>query len=185
MRVYVWENCQEETAWLSTDNAAISDEGFCGSPLRAQWAAPAARVVRMSDSGERLRAADFTLLDMSELAISETAKARVGDFLEQYGELLPVEADGEMFYAYNVTTLLPALDEAGSKVESDDYEGARTILWISEFSFKSQELAGAEVFKLDIDPCGDVYLTESAFDRLRTAGLSDENVMLVWDDAAV
>jgi hypothetical protein len=81
-------------------------------------------------------------LKMGALVLDAKAKLALGSFLSKFGQLLELhrEGDGEVLWLYNVTNVIPCLDEA--KSERDE-----TGMIMSEAFDESKVPKAASVFK--------------------------------------
>ena len=102
--------------------------------------------------------ADFGWLLPGTIILSEKAHAILKDFLQQFGELLLVDCEGEARYFYNVTNIVPCIDfEKSGKVE--------TAVVKPEFLQDAIPL-DAQIFKDPRTAGGRIYLTQAAKDIL-------------------
>ncbi len=99
------------------------------------------------------------------------------DFLEPNGELLPITCNGESFFLFNVTRIVDALDEPNCKLERFDDGG---VMYVDEYAFLKEKLAGETVFKLPQLPLGWVYVTDPFVKRVRAAILKGFEFRHVW-----
>ena len=67
---------------------------FAGSKIRDTWSAPKMRLIQHDERGA-LRSSDAPWLLASILAFKNKATQHMRRFLEQYGELLPIECGGK------------------------------------------------------------------------------------------
>jgi hypothetical protein len=98
----------------------------------------------------------------------------LSDLLEGRGELLPLEVEGggdlyRELYAFNITRLSDALDEA--KSEFKRFESSGRIMRVERFEFDPGRLAGETVFKLAQKPKWHDFVTGAFMRRVQEAGL--------------
>jgi len=105
---------------------------------------------------------------------SARAVEALSDLLEGRGELLPLEVEGggdlyRELYAFNITRLSDALDEAKSELKRFESDG--TIMRVERFEFDPGRLAGETVFKLAQMPEWHDFVTGAFMRRVQEAGL--------------
>ncbi|WP_444941262.1 hypothetical protein ACJJI3_01585 [Microbulbifer sp. ZKSA004] len=130
----------------------LSNEGFEGSPI--------------PDISSGLGAT---------LVLSPKAKRYLGDLLESYGELLPVEAEGEVYYLFNCRTF----GQEDLDVSQHEYLGDTPIsLKALAFTGDAEKLA---TFKSKFENCATVFCNEQfkcAVEKFELTGISfDENLV--------
>ncbi|MEN6448887.1 MAG: hypothetical protein ABFC96_00210 [Thermoguttaceae bacterium] len=108
---------------------------------------------------------------------SQRAVDALRDLLEPNGELLPLVSKLGNYYAYNITTLVDALDRNRSQIEwLKDQVIAGTI---ERYEFIPERLEGLSVFRI-IESWTDVYITEAFAARVRECHLDGFNMIPVW-----
>lgn len=183
MRVYRWAPEPESAAWLSPsdENGLVRMDAIsCGRRAANTWTPIRVDIVDTDETGSSLGPVDVTSLGASLRVLSGRAVAALGEYLESFGELLPLECPGHTYFAYNVTCLIDALDEGEADVTY--FPDTQRVMMVDRYVFKKEALADAHVFKLTRDPCGFILLTERAVERLTSSGCSGINVELVWED---
>lgn len=159
---------------VGTDHAIY--RRFDGTPLGASWKE---LVIHAADeSDERAQLPDFALLGVVPV-FSEQAVNALRDILEPNGELLPLRHARRKYFAYNVTTVLDALDEERSRVSRFSDGG---IMSIEGYVFRSEALNKAAIFKIPQFPGAFVYVTEVFADRVRRAELLGFVFRQIWTD---
>jgi hypothetical protein len=132
--------------------------------------------LEVNENGTRLTYSDFPWLGAHAPILREPAVTVLGPILETYGQVMPLE--GAPVWLFNVTRVLPALDEQRSKiVRFDDGD----ILTIEEHVFLADEIGGTEIFKLP-GRASATLVTRRFVDRVRDAGLRGVCFELLWSD---
>lgn len=109
---------------------------------------------------------DISLWDGATLVLSPKAYRYLGDSLADYGESLPVDVAGEIFYIFNCLRIAPE-DEALTKFE---YEGD-IRLGLEQLAFKS-EASENLVFKSVLQSCITVYCNGRFKEAVESFGLT-------------
>jgi hypothetical protein len=111
---------------------------------------------------------------------SQRAVEGLREFLEPNGELLPVLTALGTYFAYNLTTVVDALDTENSEIFWHDI---RTKKWrareVNVFRFKPRSLDGLTIFKIPQMPVA-IYVTEPFVQRVRELGLNGMWITKVW-----
>jgi hypothetical protein len=148
---------------------------FDGSPRAASWRPVRVTRLKQWEDGSRLLPSDFPV--DAGFAISRAAKEQLGSCLEEAGELLPLDCSDGDFWTLNVTRLVDALDETGSKMLRASDSGS--ILLIHRYRFHTERL-GSEIFKLSQTPRGLIYFTDAFVNRVKATTLKGLDFKLVW-----
>jgi hypothetical protein len=81
-------------------------------------------------------------------------------FLEQAGELFPVDYNGQIFTVTNITLFLDALDY--SKAEFPAHSANRPPTRVARYAFSEDALSGRALFKLSEDWGRNIYVVEDS-----------------------
>ncbi len=174
--VYVLEphaNRYDNLRLASEADIERSIDGFRGQPMGDSWVPLRAEVHR-----PQFPVGPDTSTDFPGLALWPVFSARgveaLSDLLEGRGELLPLEVEGggdlyRELYAFNITRLSDALDEA--KSEFKRFESSGRIMRVERFEFDPGRLAGETVFKLAQMPKWHDFVTGAFVRRVQEAGL--------------
>lgn len=154
-------------------DGAIHD-AFSGQPLAANWKAPV--VVAADDDQNVAEFADFALLGTIPVFSLRALEALL-DLLKPNGEALPLRCKCGEYFAYNVTRVLPALDEANSSITR--FSTGR-VMSIGRYVFRPEQLGGAAVFKIPELPKAYVFVVDSFVERARATGLTGLTFSLLW-----
>lgn len=145
---------------------------FNGSPRASSWIPIRMKRLTHSEDGRRERPSDFPF-GTNQLVLSARAHAALRDVLAAHGELLRLsERDGDEWWIFNCTRVIPALDLDRAKLlrSPDD---VNRILIIHEHAFHpgAVSASGAEIFRLAEQPFGKTYFTDRFVERVRLSGL--------------
>ena len=147
---------------------------FDGSPLAPQWFPASITAADEDDASAELR--DFALLGTVPI-FSLRALDVLLDLLKANGELLPLRYPRREYFAYNVTLLLPALDESASTIER---VSTGRILFIDKYVFRPGVLEGVVLFTIIQRPKAFVFLTDRFVKRVKSARLTGFSFPLLW-----
>jgi hypothetical protein len=141
---------------------------FDGQSLADSWVEPEVTVFE-GDLEKHLPAGDFPSLIGVIPVFSEKAALALRDVLEGHGEVLPLSCDFANYYAFNVTRVIPALDEAASRFRrfSDGLTSA-----ILSYEFQSDVIRDVAIFKMPYVHKSLVYVTDPFVDRVQQVGLT-------------
>lgn len=164
-------------------NFALRDEHlnsifneFDGRSLAEDWVPLPIKAADEDDEVAEL--ADYALLGTIPV-FSERAVDALSGVLRQNGELLPLLYERRPYFAYNVTTVIDALDQQRSSVKSF---ADGQIMWIDRYAFTVAPLATATIFKIPELPRAYVFVTDKFVDLARPAGLQGIEFKHIWTD---
>lgn len=152
---------------------------FDGTPLAHEWTP--LEITAVDEDDELAVLGDHALLGTIPV-FSEPAVSILSDFLEQNGELLPLVYSRGRYFAYNVTTVVNALDEDRSKLVR--FSTGR-VMSIEEYVFKQEALSDRPIFKIPELPRAYVFVTDIFVERVRAGALHGFDFLPVWDGSAV
>lgn len=180
MTVYELRNDVEGYQWLTFPKEAdfTVTEKFTGTSLRAGWERLRVAVIEDDLSFEALPS-DFPSLGTIPV-FSERALEALTDLLRDNGEVLPLTSDHGSYYAFNVTTVIDAIDEHRSTVQRFR-DGA--IMEILEYEFVSERVQDRTIFKVP-QLLSDVFVTDIFVQEVRRAGLVGFAFNEVWSASA-
>jgi hypothetical protein len=92
------------------------------------------------------------------------------DVLKDNGEILPLICSDGSYFAFNVTTIIDALDEEISLC--DRFKSSGRIMQILTYQLFEDKLHGATIFKLPQVRRGAPYVTDEFLQRVADAGLT-------------
>lgn len=149
---------------------------FDGTSLAARWRPYAVSPIT-EEFPEQTEVGDFTSLGTIPV-FSERAVAVLGELLSRNGELLPLECSAcdRRYYAYNVVTVIDALDRERTKAEW--FDSAR-IMIVDRYAFQPGRLRTAEIFRIP-QQSAPVFITDVFMKQLSHSGLDAFAPKLVW-----
>jgi hypothetical protein len=168
MEVYILDsdaNNHQSLALVDEDDWDLAWGKFDGTPVGESWTP--LRVEIPADE-HNLPPSDFPALGYIP-AFSDRAVDSLRQILDANGEVLPLECEQGDYFAYNVTSLSDALDEAASDVERFETDGR--IMEIDRYEFRPDALEGLTIFKLSVTPDRYEYVTDQFVTSVRDAGL--------------
>jgi hypothetical protein len=176
-----WEGCE----WLQPANKGEFELlVFDGKRRGSSWKPVAMRRLKDSGDGRLLRPVDFPCGSGGDgLLMTDTARIKIGPYLQHYGEFLPLNCDEGKFWTFHVTHFVDALDEKASDVlrASDDPD---YILMIHKHVFHPEKLTADWMFKLPQSRGrGAFYVTDPFVNLIRGSGLTGLRFQQVWPHA--
>lgn len=148
-----------------------------GAADSTSWEAPNVRLVKREDG---------TTLDFSHCPWSGTSQQlyvrpevieRMGDWLEQFGDFLPLRASEPLWF-FHVTRELDALDRENSKFHVLRSSGL--INGVTRFQFKEEVLLGTPLFRLSGLRASRIFVSAEFVERWRSADLVGLEFKEVW-----
>ena len=149
--------------------------GFNGAPLAAQWRAPMITAVDVNDV--EAEPGDYAVLG-SIPVFSLRALDALLDLIRPNGELLPLRYRGTEYFAYNVTRVIPALDEAESSIIR--FPNSEVVMSIAEYAFRPEIVGTSAVFKIPQLPKAFVFITDSFVERAKSKHLTGFSYPRLW-----
>ncbi len=110
-------------------------------------------------------------------AFSQRAVDALREFLEPNGELLPLNTPLGSYYAYNVTTIVDALDVRRSKIKWSIKP--YTAFEVERYELIAKKVEGHSIFHIPVT-ANDVYVTEVFVQRAQEHGLMGMDFQKVW-----
>lgn len=178
-RVYKLD-LQDEWQWVVPANrseALVFDDAF-GTPLLGTWTPIRVVLISEAESGDALKHADMPWNSEGVLIMRPKAVSVLSDLCERDGELLPLVCEDQEFMAWNVTTVLDALDLENSVVSR--FPNSGHVSWVDKYAFKPEQVAGRAAFRVpELPPV--IFVTEAFVKRVGEAGLTGTGFRLVWE----
>lgn len=100
---------------------------------------------------------DIACLGMTTFAFRKDVATELVDILEESGELLPFYVGDDLWYCFNVTKSIDALDE--DKTTFKDFEGANKM-FPANYVFKDKLLLESTLFKIPTDNFTDIFCVD-------------------------
>jgi uncharacterized protein DUF1629 len=159
------------------DDAGLMLEASGGRPVGSAWSPVAVRVFR-EDADHRDRpSSDFPSLSGFVPVFSQKAVTVLADLLQPNGEILPLACGDGEYSAYNVITVIDALDEERSQCK---YIGKK-VVDVASYELLPDRLGAEQIFKLvQFRRGGRVYVTEQFVRRVDEQGLLGFAFQKVW-----
>lgn len=152
---------------------------FHGSPIGDGWRP--LEVSPIIDEFEgRTEVGDFTQLYGIEPVFNARAVEVLGDQLRESGELLPLRALHDTYYAYNVTRVVDSLDVDRTRAV---WLAPGRILDAQAYAFHPERLRDIAIFKIPQLLGAPVFVTDLFAERLRNSGLTGFALEFLWKDA--
>lgn len=103
-------------------------ERFLGDGLAISWTRPQRLTYYAEPKKKALLRADISPFLPGSLVLNEKASRALGSFLSRFGQLLPVDIDGETQYFFNATTVLPCIDRPASQTRPGGAVGREAFI---------------------------------------------------------
>ena len=153
---------------------------FDGRPRGKTWRPIRMRRLKFSRGLRRLPCDLPSSGNGDHLPMTQRARAKIGPFIEKYGEFLPLACDDGDFCTFHVTNVIDALDERASDVLRSSEE-PNIVLLIHRHAFRPEKLTDDWMFKLPQSRGrGGIYVTDPFVNLIRTSGLTGLDFRRVW-----
>jgi hypothetical protein len=162
---------------LNPDDTRHIQDWFCGKAIGARWTPVSVEVLRDEIHKDR-PSSDFPGFGAGKPTFSDRAVDVLKDLLVSNGELLPLDCKERTYRVFNVTRLVDALDEKHSEVER--FSSGR-IMNVERFAFYSDRVRDLTIFKIPQFPIGDIFVTDSFVERVKSNCLTGFAFDLIWD----
>lgn len=149
---------------------------FDGTSMATSWVPWKVEVAR-PEGFEDLPMGDFPLMAFHVPVFNARAADLLRPLLIDNGELLPLLCDEGSYFAYNVTTVLDALDVEKSSVIRFTDGG---IMRITRHEFLPEKVTSS-IFKIPQVPWMEVFVTDEFRDAVSQHRLTDFTFKLVWE----
>lgn len=138
-----------------------------GSPRLANWRPVEFKIVK--ENGRRkLHAVDAPWYGNDTLIFKPTVIRALGEYLQRYGEFLPLICKDVEVVLYNPTRVIDALDDEKSDIARFD---SGRIMAIDKHVFRPDKIADFDVFKLPMRGSA-TYVNQRFADRWASHGLT-------------
>lgn len=172
MKIYYFET-QENQAYLYAPTGGDQCTPDPPRPLLAKWFPPTFEIVRSDEFRSHLPKSDFPTYLPSTAMLSNRAVERLRPLLTSCGEILPIHVsnDHDVFYLFNVTLVIDAVDMARSKFMRFPSGG---IMKYERLVFDATKIPdGALFFKtIQLGPVTEIFATERAVAAVKQATLT-------------
>ena len=147
-----------------------------GRPLSATWTPIRMKLIKQDERGRPWKDADMPWMGEHLLVLKPRAASILRDLCLEAGELLPLTCNEADLVAWNVTTVVDALDEEKSKVLR--FPGGR-VMSIKLHHFKPEAVEGLTAFRIP-QVRTSIFVGPAFVDRVREAGLTGTRFKEVW-----
>src|SRR5215204_1587306 len=153
---------------------------FNGKSMIGDWTSIETKVF-VEEDGFTRQLCDFPSFGAIPPVFSAQAIESLKDLLLPNGEILPLTFEGKknMYFAFNTTTIIDALNEEHSKLKRFSDSG---VMWIDKYEFFPEKLVGAKIFKIPQLVQSLVYVTDEFVKSVNEAKLTGFRFVLIWND---
>lgn len=169
----------EHMLFLPVDKSDFNRGVFAGDgmPRKHNWHPPRAKL-KSDPFNKGKKLPDIGHVDIGSVVLSQKAIDVLKGHLEPYGELLPLDVEGETYYIYNVTTIIDALDQENSVKRPNGI--------IKKACFdKSKVPSDMEIFKVPETQRSLIYVNETKGKNIKTLieehHLNGAQLRLEWE----
>jgi hypothetical protein len=181
MRVFILKaDANRYESLLPSDRSNSLDvfQRFDGTPMGSSWVPWTVELAR-PNGYEDLPIGDFPSMATNVPVFSERAVASLESLLLERGELLPLVCKEGSYFAYNITTVLDALDIEKSSVIR--FKSGR-IMDITRHEFFPAKVTSS-IFKLPQVPLMDVFVTDEFRDAVSRHELKGFIFKPAWESS--
>jgi hypothetical protein len=171
-----WPSQFRDLPSVNRDEFKIFTDLCNGTKRAASWTPLLMHLIR-NDEGKKLKEADSPWLGSYVLILRPRAVAALTPLLLDYGELLPLRCPGTELRLYNVTNIVPALDEAASTI--DRFPDGR-IMMVRRPVFHKHIIGSNDIFKLSRRPGEPIYVSQRVVDQWHSAKLTGIEFRHKW-----
>ena len=183
MNVYELEaEADHKWVWFFTVDGPLTPNGYaeCRDFFDAR---PRIRIDRNTEStprGSKAKLSDFSNLGYGpEPCFSERAKQLLAPHIDGLGQWLALECDEALYWLFNLTHTVDALDEAGSELIRFSDGG---VMRIAQFVLHSEKLRGELLFQVPQCRGTPHLVTQDFVDLVHKHGLTGFSFRLLWSD---
>ncbi len=162
-------------------DAGAMIDGFRGETMVDVWK-PVSIELSAEDNSHEMPSSDFPLLHAVVPVFSRRAVEALRDLLEPNGELLPLASGEGEYFAFNITRIVDALDEANSKVKR--FSSGRVMI-VEQHEFLIERVVGLTVFKIPQLARSHEFVTDAFVERVNQRRLTGFDFVPVWSSIAV
>lgn len=181
MNVYILDadaNRYQNLVLVDDDEWDELGEWFDGSPIGSAWRPVQVEVLR---EHKKRPPSDFPSLSPIIPVFSERAVESIGPLLKPHGEILPLDCREGVYYAFNTTCVIDALDQEQSQFER--FRDGR-VMDIKRHVFDADKIGISAIFLLPYLRRSRVYVTDLFVERVQEARLTGFDFRLVWPDSS-
>lgn len=131
----------------------------------SDWIAPAV----VFDRTKSQKISDFPIFSVHVPVFSKKAVQCMEEILLTHGQILPLKCERDEYFAYNVTTVIDAIDEEKSEIIRIP---TGKIVHVTKFVLNDDKLTGNSIFKLKHLELMEVFVTGDFVERVAQNNLS-------------
>jgi hypothetical protein len=147
-----------------------------GKPIADSWVPIRMKRLCQDEFGRSWKDADMPWLGNALLILKPRAVAALGDLCLRAGELLPLICDDAELVAWNVTTVVDALDKNSSKIL---WHSDGSVMWVEEYVFNADIIDGLIAFRIP-EARADIFVESMFVKRVNEAGLTGTHFKEIW-----
>jgi hypothetical protein len=147
-----------------------------GNPFGATWKPVRMKLLKQDERGRPWKEADMPWLGEHLLVLKPRATSALRELCLEAGELLPLTCHEAALVAWNVTTVVDALDEEKSKLVR--FPGGR-VMSIKQHHFRPEIVEGLTAFRIP-QARTSIFVGPAFVDRVREAELTGTRFKEVW-----
>jgi hypothetical protein len=138
---------------------------------------PPITITRVDQRGRRLRPSDCPWYLPNVLFLTPLAVARVGPYLRERGQIIPVMCEGSKMFVFRITKVIDALSDQAEVDRNND--GSLGIVY--KWAFKPDVVDGEEMFTIPEFTTGGTLFVQEEFPKLwKQSGLVGVDFELRW-----
>jgi hypothetical protein len=179
MKVYNFIGEEGYQITILTERSVEVGRALNGTPQRESWIPCPAAICREDDNGRPLlRSESPWMCHSSSLAFTEAVVSKIGGFLSEIGELLPLDCEDEPLYIWHPLSVVDAVDLDASKDVWRVNSGR--VVRIKHPVFFPPKLRGIEAFKIPQMLVSPIFFSKNAVRILSGAIGRGLKFQLVW-----
>ena len=151
---------------------------FDGTPFGTSWSPVDVQVSHEDEKNKDLLPSDFPSLIPYIPVFSRRAIEVLGDLLQGNGEILPLNCTEGVYFAFNVTRIVDALDTSRSQLKL--FQSTGRIMRVIRYEFLTDKLSSFTIFKLPQFDKSEVFVTDGFVQRVQEHNLTGFVFNLVW-----
>lgn len=153
---------------------------FDGTMIDKDWKKPSVKILFDDHLNKNLLEGDFPFLSSHVPVFSKNAISVLEDLILPHGEILSLNYKSDEYFAYNVTSIIDALDHQKSVFKRFKSDGS--IMDIIKYIFKPKYIEDIPIFKLPQTSLMDVFITDVLYKRITDKNLLGFNCIKVWEN---
>jgi hypothetical protein len=147
-----------------------------GISRKSTWQ-PITMEIIHEDEGRKFLESDAPWLGPHALIFRQAAVQTMGQMLNEFGELLPLQCDEAELSIFNATQILDALDEAASSIVR--FSTGR-IMTIERYAFRPDTIKDNHIFKIPNLRASPTFVSNHFAQLWKSSGLKGLGFTKVW-----